>query len=40
MAVYTVTKSRVNEDTALNCFKPYLIEQQGLFTVDSKLLMF
>ena len=31
VVVYTVTKSRVTEDTGLNCFKSYVAEGQRVF---------
>ena len=40
VAVYMVTKSRVNEDTGLNCFKSYVVEEQRAFTLDSEPLTF
>ena len=40
MAVYMVTESGVSEDTGLNCFKFYVAEEQRVFTLDSKPLMF
>lgn len=39
-AGYTVTQSRVNEDAGLNCFKSYVVEEQRVFTLDSKPLTF
>lgn len=40
MAVYAVTKSRVDEDTGLNFSKFYVAEERRVFTLDSKPLTF